>query len=303
MQALTNLPESLGFTSRFFELPGLRMHAAVAGPEDGPLVVLLHGFPEDWYSWRHQIGPLAAAGYRVVAPDQRGYSLTDKTPPYDIRTLVGDIIHLIETNGRKHALVAGHDWGAAVAWTLASTHSELVSRLAILNVPHPSVMMRALLGGNLRQLWRSWYILYFQIPGLPERGFSRNDFALLAESVRSSALPHTFTTGDIAHYRQVWAQPGGLSAMIGWYRALFRAARSPRKQLTLPRIAVPTVIIWGERDKFLRTELALESTAWLDRGRLIRFPDATHWVHEDKPDEVTRLLLDHFGQARTDAQP
>ena len=146
------LPEQLGFTTEYFDLPDLRMHAAVAGPADGPLLILLHGFPEFWYSWRRQIEPLAQAGFRVVVPDQRGYNLTDKTLPYDTVTLSDDIINLIQACGHERAFVVGHDWGAAVAWTLAGLHPDRVQKLAILNVPHLAPMAKALLGGSFRQI-------------------------------------------------------------------------------------------------------------------------------------------------------
>jgi len=289
------LPEQCGFETAWFDLPGLRMHAAVAGPRKGPLVVLLHGFPEFWYSWRHQIGALARSGFRVVVPDQRGYNLTETTPPYDIATLTGDAASLIRACGRERAFVAGHDWGAAVAWTLAALHPECVERLAVLNVPHPAVMQRALSGGNLRQMRRSWYILVFQLPRLPEWFLSRNDFARLRWLMRASSRRGTFTDEDLGRYRKACSRPGALSASIGWYRALGRTIVTGRRSLHVGRVSVPTLILWGERDAALCVELAEQSTAWLDNGSLVRFPNATHWVHEELPDEITGKLLAHFG--------
>jgi pimeloyl-ACP methyl ester carboxylesterase len=288
------LPEQLGFDTAFFELPSLRMHAAVAGPPNGPLVLLLHGFPEFWYSWRHQIGPLARAGFRVVAPDQRGYNLTDKEPPFDVATLTRDIAALIQACGRRSARVAGHDWGAAVAWTLAGVHAELVERLAILNVPHPAVMRRALAGGDLRQLRRSWYILFFQIPRLPEWLLSRRSFVRMCRLLRASSRRGTFTDEDLERYREAWSRPGALSASLGWYRALPRAIAARGGSMRVGRIGVPSLILWGERDAALGVELAEQSARLLDRGALVRFPDATHWVHEDLPEEITSRLLAHF---------
>jgi pimeloyl-ACP methyl ester carboxylesterase len=290
----TPLPEQLGFSTAFFELPGLRMHAAVAGPHEGPLVILLHGFPEFWYSWRHQIGPLARAGFRVVAPDQRGYNLTDTTPPYDLATVTGDVANLIRACGRERACLAGHDWGAAVAWTLAALRPELVERVAVLNVPHPTVMRRALSGHNLRQLRRSWYILFFQLPRLPEWLLSRRNFARLRWLMRASSRRGTFTDEDMQRYREAWSRPSALSASIGWYRALARTIVAGGRGARLGRVSVPTLILWGERDAALGVELAEQSAALLDRGTLVRFPEATHWVHEDLPEEITRRLLAHF---------
>lgn len=295
MPPATCFPEQLGFTTAYFDLPGLRMHAAVAGPADGPLLILLHGFPEFWYSWRRQIGPLAQAGFRVVAPDQRGYNLTDKTPPYDTATLSNDIVNLINACGHEQADVVGHDWGAAVAWTLAGLHPERVKCLAILNVPHPAAMAKALLGGNLRQIRKSWYIFYFQIPGLPEQALRWRDYQNLWRLVKSSGLPDTFPASDFTYYRQAWSQPGALPAMLGWYRAIFwQTAR--RSAPRLGRIIVPTLMLWGERDIALGVETAEESLSYLADGKLIRFPDATHWIHRDKPEEVTQHLLAHFAK-------
>lgn len=290
-------PEKFGFTTTYFDLPGLRMHAVVAGPMDGPLLLLLHGFPECWLSWRHLIGPLAQAGYRVVAPDQRGYNLTDKTPPYDLGTLTADIVNLIQACGQDSACVAGHDWGAAVAWALAGASPERVTRLAILNVPHPAPIARALRGGSLRQMFKSWYIFFFQIPWFPEWVLSRSRFAVMRRMMIASSRPGTFTSEVLDYYREAWARPGALSAMVGWYRALMRTALQTGGAAFNRRITMPTVILWGERDVALRVELAEQSLAWLDHGKLIRFPLATHWVHEDFPLEITQHLLDHFGPA------
>ncbi len=288
------LPELLGLETAWLDLPGLRTHAAVAGPADGPLVVLLHGFPEFWYSWRHQIAPLAGAGFRVVAPDQRGYNLTEKNGPYDVATLAADVVHLLDAFGRERALVVGHDWGAAVGWTLAALHPERVERLAVLNVPHPAVMARALRGGSLRQMRRSSYIFLFQLPFLPEWLLSRGHFARLTRLLRASSRRGTFTDRDLARYREAWSRPGALAASLGWYRALARTLLTRSGTVRVGRIGVPTLILWGERDAALGVELAEQSTAYLDDGALLRFPGATHWVHEDIPDEITGHLLEYF---------
>lgn len=287
------LPELLGFETAWFDLPGLRMHAAAAGPTDGPLVLLLHGFPEFWYSWRHQIGPLARAGFRVLAPDQRGYNLTGKGGPYDVATLAEDVVHLLAALGRRRACVAGHDWGAAVAWTLAALHPERVERLAVLNVPHPAVMARALRFGSLRQMRRSLYIFLFQLPRVPEWLLSRNEYGRLRWLLRASSRRGTFTAQDIDRYREAWSRPGALRASLGWYRALARTVLAPRGA-RVGRIGVPTLIVWGERDAALGVELAERSVRMADDVSLVRFPQATHWVHEDLPEEISRLLLEHF---------
>ncbi len=289
-------PEKWGGQAQVFDLPGLRMYGAVAGPADGPLVILLHGFPEDAYSYRHQLGPLAEAGFRVVAPDQRGYGLTDKRGPYDTATLTRDIVHLIAACGRQQAHLVGHDWGALVAWDFAERYPERLLSLSILNVPRWQVAERALKLGNPRQMLRSWYIGFFQLPWLPEALLSRGNFAPLRRTVQATARRGTFTPADLHHLTRAWRQPGALPAMLGWYRSAFRRGLR-RGRPTTPRLTVPTLILWGERDVALGVELAEQSVATLANGRLVRFPDATHWVHEDCPADVTTLLLDHFQSA------
>jgi epoxide hydrolase 4 len=291
------LPEALGFTTAWYDLPGLRMHAAVAGPDDGRLVLLLHGFPEFWYSWRHQIGPLARAGFRVVAPDLRGYNETGKAPPYDIVTLATDVADLIRACGRERALVAGHDWGGLLGWAMAGLEPGLIERLAILNVPHPAVMARALAGGDPRQMLRSWYVLFFQIPGLPEWLLSRSRFRGLRRMLLTTSRPGTFSPADLARYGDAWSRPGALSAMLGWYRIGFGPNPLRLRKQIFRRIGTPGLILWGDRDVALRPEMAERSLSWLEHGRLVRFPDATHWVHQEYPEEINRHLLEFLSGA------
>jgi epoxide hydrolase 4 len=290
----TPLPEQLGFSTAWFDLPGLRMHAAAAGPENAPLVILLHGFPEFWYSWRRQIGSLVDSGYRVIVPDQRGYNLTGKTPPYNLPVLVGDILNLIDACGREQVYLAGHDWGGIVAWVLAGLYPERVRRLVILNAPHPDVMFRALWGGSLRQFIRSWYIFLFQIPGLPEKLLGRGDHTAMVRMLQRSSSPGTFKPEDVPFYRGAWSQPGALSAMIGWYRQIIRSAARYSYRDFAFRLQMPTRILWGEQDSAMGVELAEQSLNWLDQGDLVRFPEATHWVHQDLPDAVNQHILEHF---------
>lgn len=274
----------------FIETSRVRLHVTEAGPEEGPLVVLLHGFPEFWYGWRHQIEALAAAGYRVMAPDQRGYHLSDKPQGYDayaIDRLAADVIGLIAARGRDRATVVGHDWGAGVAWWLALRHPSWLDRLAILNVPHPAVLLRHLRRDPAQWL-RSWYILFFRLPRLPEALLRANGYEGLARALRQSARAGTFSEIDLVRYRAAWSQPGALTAMINWYRA---AARRPSRPPDNPRVAVPTLVIWGARDVALAREMAAESVAYCDRGRLELCEEATHWVQHDEAARVNALLL------------
>jgi pimeloyl-ACP methyl ester carboxylesterase len=292
---MTGLPEQLGFETAYFDLPGARLHAALAGPAGAPLVVLLHGFPEFWYEWRHQLGPLAAAGFRVIAPDQRGYNLSSKAGPFDLQTLAGDIAHLIQQAGVESAHVVGHDWGGAVAWAFAAWHPARLQRLVVINLPHPLAMSAALRHFNLRQYLRSTYVAYFQLPRLPEWSLRRNNFALVRRGLCGSALPGAFGADDLAHLQAAWGQPGALTAMLGWYRAVAASWRQvSASQEAFRRIAAPALLLWGERDIALGVELAEASRPYIPNGRLVRYPDHTHWLPAEAPDELTRQLLAHL---------
>jgi len=278
-----------GASERFVATNGVRLHVVEAGPADGPLVVLLHGFPELWYGWRRQIGPLAEAGYRVLVPDQRGYNLSEKprgVSAYRLDALAGDVLGLIDDAGRDRAAVVGHDWGAVVAWWLALTHAERLERLAILNVPHPAVMRRHL-RSSLRQLRRSWYIFFFQLPWLPELFLRRRGFRNAVRALRASR-PGTFGDVELAVYREAWGQPRALRSMVHWYRGALQT-RSHRPPSL--RVAVETLMLWGCRDVALGREMAQPSIELCDRGRLILFEQASHWIQHEQAESVNRLLL------------
>jgi len=274
---------------------GVRLHVVLAGPEDGTPVFLLHGFPECWYGWRHQITHLAEAGYRVVAPDQRGYNLSDK--PRELRAytrdvLAADVVGLMDHFGVERGLVVGHDWGGAVAWWLACQRPERVARLAVLNIPHPLVFAKAL--KTPRQLLRSWYILMFQVPWLPELILGRRGATPLASVIRSATRPGAVTREELRIYRQAYLQPGALTAMLSWYRAI---ARLPSPRLAHPQLQMPTCLIWGKKDDALGWDMAAPSMDHCDDGRLFLLEDAGHFVQLDEPRRVAELLLDFFGPA------
>ena len=278
---------------RYADLPGLRMHYVEAG--DGPLVIMLHGFPDFWYSWRHQIPAFARAGYRVVAPDMRGYNLTDKpegVAEYSIEHLTDDIAALIEHLGSDRAHVVGHDWGGLVAWFLAMRHPARVDRLSILNFPHPAAAGRG--GLNPRQWLKSWYILFFQLPLVPELATSLFDYAALRSFYRNDATPGAFTDGDIARYLDAAERSDRLRYPINYYRAAMR--RNPlglRAQVKV--IDRPVLVIWGDRDSHIEPGLAEPPSRWVPDVRVHRFPHATHWVHMDEPGPVNRLLAQFLG--------
>ncbi|GAB3300684.1 alpha/beta fold hydrolase [Hymenobacter humi] len=268
---------------------GLQLHVAQSGPADGPLVVLLHGFPEGWYAWRYQIGPLAQAGYRVWAPDQRGYNLSDKphhVRDYTIDKLAADVIGLMDAAGAQTAAVVGHDWGAAVAWYLAAHHPARIHRAAVLNVPHPQVLAQAL-RRNPRQFAKSWYVFFFQLPWLPECLARLRGWWVARQALLRTSADGVFSHQDLNAYREAWNQPRAMRSMINWYRAAGRFAGRLSKT---GRVKVPVHIIWGENDAFLEADLARQSLQLCDAGRLTYLP-ASHWVQHEIPNEVNELLL------------
>jgi epoxide hydrolase 4 len=275
------------------DLSDVRLHYVEAG--DGPMVVLLHGFPEFWFSWRFQIPALAEAGFRIVAPDMRGYNLSSRpagVAAYDMDRLTGDIRDLIHERGAESAFLVGHDWGAAVAWATAMNHPEVVERLAILNVPHPRQMLHGLRRPG--QLLKSWYMVFFQLPWLPERLARARRWSLFRYGFERDARPGAFTPADIERYVEAWSKPGAATAMINYYRAVFR--QSPgRAEARIRTITAPTRVIWGERDRYLGLELAEPDAADVPNlERVIRLPNASHWVQHDEPERVARLLVEFF---------
>lgn len=269
---------------------GIRLHVVQAGPKSGVPVLLLHGFPEFWYGWRKQIPALAAAGCRVIVPDQRGYNLSDKPNRircYRSEELVKDILGLIEALEYEKVNLIGHDFGALVAWMLGMRHPERLRRLGIINVPHPAVMWR-FLRRDFEQMRRSLYAFFFQLPWLPETIMRAGNWRGATLGMRRSARPHAFTEADMEKYREAWSQPGGVSGMFHWYRA----AAWYRPQIPNGmRVHVRTLILWGVNDPALSRRLARPSLDYCDDGNLIFFPDATHWVQHEEAEEVNRQLL------------
>jgi pimeloyl-ACP methyl ester carboxylesterase len=267
---------------------GVQLHAVEAGPRDGPLVILLHGFPEFWWGWRRQIEPLAAAGLHVLAPDQRGYNLSDRPAgvgAYDLDTLAADVIGLADAMGRRTVMLVGHDWGGLVAWWTASRHPHRVDRLVVLNAPHPAVM-GAYVRRHPTQVLRSSYVGFFQLPFVPERVLAAGDFALMRRALRRSSRPGTFSPEDLGRYAGAWAQPGALTGMLNWYRAL-----RLRPAIAHAAVEAPTLLIWGGRDRFLERGLAQASLALCRAGRPLWLDAASHWVHLEEPETVNLAML------------
>jgi len=268
---------------------GITLHGIEAGPEDGPLVILLHGFPEYWWGWRYQIGPLADAGFRVVAPDQRGYNLSDKPDgrrAYGLDTLAADIVGLADALGRRTFTLVGHDWGGLAAWWTASRHRDRVERLVVLNAPHPNVA-GAYMRSHPSQMVRSLYVGFFQLPFVPETMLSANRYRSLKDALLRTSRPGTFSDEDIAAYEKTWSQPGALTAMLNWYRAL--PFKPDMKDAT---VRPPILVIWGSKDRFLEKGLAEASLALCEKGSIRWIETATHWVQHEEPEAVNAALLD-----------
>lgn len=292
------------WTHGWAQLSSVKLHYVEAGAskdEERPLVVLLHGFPEFWYSWRHQIPALAEAGMHVVAPDMRGFNLSDKPPSvsdYRIETLAADVEELIRYFGRDRAHVIGHDWGGMVAWWFAMHHGERLERLSILNAPHPQYFETMF--ANLKQVRKSWYILLFQLPfGLAERAFVRNDFAGLRDMLaRAPRRRGAFTDEDIERYVEAFSGDAPRATM-SYYRALVR--RNPFGwRARLRPIARPTQVIWGAKDRAIGLEYSKPAPQWATDLRYDLVDDASHWVQVDRPERVNGLLLE-FHQGLPDA--
>lgn len=264
------------------------LHYVEAG--EGPLVVLLHGFPEFWYSWRHQLRALADAGFHAVAPDMRGYNESDKpegTEAYTRPNLTGDVADLIDHFGADEAVVAGHDWGGVVAWVFAMDHPSKLSRLAILNCPHPIAMAEGM--KDWRQMLRAIHMFLFQVPLLPETLLPVGDFALLRRIFRDDPVRDgAFSEEDIDRYVDAISKPGALSAALNYYRAASRHGLIK----PLETIDREVRIIWGEQDRYLGANLAEPPDNLVSDYRVDRLGDASHWVQVDRPDRVNELLVD-----------
>lgn len=278
--------------SRFVTVNNIKLHYMEEG--SGEVVLLLHGFPEFWYSWRKQI-PVLAEKFRVIAADMRGYNLSDKPQGisnYSIDVLADDIAGLIRSLGVERVNLVGHDWGGAVAWMVAAKYPELISRLAILNMPHPAEMRKAFFRFNLRQLMRSYYIFFFQLPVIPERFIGRDLNSTFTRAFNSfSPKKNSYTPEEIAQYVEAYSRPGVLTATINYYRATLRKLTAFSSSAPLP---MPVLLIWGEQDKALGKELSLNTGAYCANLKVIYDPGSGHFIQHDNPELVNKSLMDFF---------
>lgn len=292
-ESLTNVDASI--RHGYAQIGGVRLHYAERG-SGGRLVILLHGFPECWYSWRHQLIALGEQ-YTVVAPDMRGYNLSDKPPrveDYKLNVVVDDVLGLIRHFGAKDAAVVGHDWGAAIAWSVAENYPEYVWKLVAMQVPPPSVWRANM---TLKQAIMSWYMFLFQLPRLPEWMLSARDYALVERTFKKSvARPGTFTDSDIQVYKEALKQPGALTAAINYYRAnglskFFKVPGRNSHEDNGRKVRVPTLFIYGEKDQAVMPETVRNVGAHIDAPYSeVRIATSAHWVQNEAASEVNAAL-------------
>jgi pimeloyl-ACP methyl ester carboxylesterase len=283
---------------RFTLGSGLNMRVARAGVPGAPLIVMLHGFPECWYSWRHQLRALSAS-FDCAAPEMRGYGETDAprgVANYALDKLVGDVAELVQAMGRERAVIVGHDWGGGVAWATALMRPEIVERLIVLNCPHLKRFSEEL-RRNPRQMLRSWYMLFFQVPGLPERMFRARNYAALDRALKEGTVHKgAITDDDMRYFHEAFRNPYSITAAINYYRANFRSgflARAGENQWIDRKIAAPTMLIWGEQDFALGKELTYRMEGLFSGPFELRYiPDSGHWVQQERPDLVNQYIAE-----------
>jgi pimeloyl-ACP methyl ester carboxylesterase len=262
-----------------FEHSGLTFDVRDGGNPDGEAVILLHGFPQDSTSWSQVVPALHAAGLRTLAPDLRGYSPGARPTSrraYTARELTGDVIALLDRAGLESAHIVGHDWGAALAWFVAGNHPDRVRSLTVLSTPHPDAMVKSM-GTSLQGL-RSWYMLFFQLPWLPERLLRRG----MADLLRRGGL----SAGSAAHYAARMREPGALRGALNWYRGVVLGGLPPR------RTPAPTTYLWGSGDRFLgRAAADLTRDYVAGPYRFVEL-DSGHWLPETCPEQVAAAILD-----------
>ena len=271
---------------------GLRFHVAMAG-EGERLALCLHGFPECWFSWRHQIPLLTRLGYRVWAPDLRGFGKSERPTgigSYAIERLMDDVAGLIDAADARSTMLVAHDWGAIVAWYFAIRQVRPLDRLVVMNLPHPGAARPAF--RTFAQQRRSWYAFFFQIPGLPEALLGSRRARAVGEMLRGSCRnPDVFSDEVVAVYREAASQPGALTAMLHYYRALLRGGGLRRQAaLGFPVIETPTLLIWGEDDVALTKATTTGTDAYVRDLTLRYLPGVSHWVQQDAPEAVNAML-------------
>ncbi|WP_413175287.1 alpha/beta fold hydrolase [Anabaena azotica] len=274
------------WTHAYITTNGIKLHYVTQG--EGILMLMLHGFPEFWYSWRHQI-PEFAQNYQVVALDLRGYNDSDKPQAqsaYVMDEFVKDIAGVIQGLGYESCVLVGHDWGGAIAWNFAYAHPDMVEKLIILNLPHPAKFSQGL--STPQQLLRSYYIFLFQLPLLPELVLQASDYEAITKVIQGTAFnKNAFTTADLEAYKDAAAKRGAITAMLNYYRNIFQQ-RLLNKNWSI--LEVPTLMIWGEQDTALGKELTYGTQEYVRNLQIKYIPNSGHWVQQEQPEVVTEYM-------------
>ncbi|EAZ92500.1 alpha/beta fold hydrolase [Crocosphaera chwakensis] len=268
---------------------GVRLHYVSEG--EGNLMLMLHGFPEFWYSWRHQIKAFSK-NYCVVAPDLRGYNYSDQLQSiklYDISELVKDIAGIITNLGYEKCILVAHDWGGLIAWYFADQYPEMVEKLIVLNIPHPAKLIEGF--RTPQQLKKSWYVFFFQLPFLPELLIRWNNYEAIESAFMNMAIDKSaFSDEDIQAYKKSAAKPGALTAMINYYRCFVKQIFTSEKSWN--KLDVPTLMIWGENDTALGKELTYGTEGYVTDFTIRYIPNCSHWVQQEQPDLVNQYIAD-----------
>lgn len=283
------------FQSNYIQLNEVKLHYIEVGNGE-KVIIFLHGWPEFWYSWRKQMAFFAEKGFRVIVPDLRGFNLSEKPKnisDYAMENVRADIAQLMDKLNIEKANITGHDWGGAVAWHLATHYPNKVDKLAILNSPHPSIFYKHL-KSDTSQLLKSWYMLFFQIPFLPEFFINLNLKQFFKNALRGWAInKNAFTDEDLNKYVEAYKQKGALKASINYYRAGLRFSNA--KKSKGKKVQAPTLLIWGENDKALGKELTVGTENYINNTfELKLIPNCSHWVQQDEPEKVNEYLFDFF---------
>jgi len=281
------------YFENYYEVNGVSLHVIEAGPRRGNAIFFLHGFPEYSGMWESQMRFFAGRGFRVIAVDQRGYNLSDK--PKGIKAYTGeelakDIHDLAEQMNYKKIHVVGHDWGGMVGWYLAILYPRLIKKMVIINAPHPQVFYRTV-KSSWQQRLKSWYMLIFQLPWLPEGLLRLGNYRALSNSMKESSASGTFDDAFFEPYKEAWSKEGALTSMINWYRGMRYANKT---LLSGKKARVSLLLIWGMQDKFLKPELAQKSVNMCTNGKLQLSATGSHWIVHEQPNEVNKWILEFF---------
>ncbi len=283
-----------GVVHEYIEVNGINLHIAKKG-SGIKLVILLHGWPEFWYTWRYQI-PVLAEHYTVVAPDLRGFNLSDKPigiENYEMSVVAKDIADLIKKLGFEKAYIVGHDWGGAVAWTFSVLYPELTDKLVILNSPHPRIMMQAF-KNSPSQLLKSWYMFMHQLPIIPELLYTFTLPLFFKQFVKGWMYnKENFTDEDLQEFIKAYKQKGALTGSLNYYRTMLRVKH--HDPIFKQKTKASTLFIWGEGDKALGKELTYDTQKYVDASLTIKYiPNCSHWTQNDCPELVNNFMLEFF---------